>query len=126
MRLKGMGQLYYWSARDWLVRWRPRKADDRGHCKLPLGVVLRGCEALHGNRGVRGRREPPERRLQPRLAAPLSAQWRILAFQSSLGPHSSRNASSGEIKLARMAGTTDASSADNPSVTTAVMVIAGL
>jgi hypothetical protein len=40
--------------------------------------------------------------------------------------YSSRNASSGEIKLARSAGINDAANADNPSVTTAPSVTAGL
>ena len=40
--------------------------------------------------------------------------------------YSTRNASSGEIKLARSAGINDATNADSPSVTTAASVTAGL
>jgi hypothetical protein len=42
------------------------------------------------------------------------------------GRYSARNASSGEIKLARNAGINDAAKADNPSVTTATNVTTGL
>jgi all-trans-retinol 13,14-reductase len=38
-----------------------------------LKTIPGGSVSCDGNRGVRGRREPPERRLQPGLAAPLSA-----------------------------------------------------
>ena len=40
--------------------------------------------------------------------------------------YSARNASNGEIKLARKAGTKDATSADNPSTMTATSVTTGL
>src|SRR6185312_5589493 len=40
--------------------------------------------------------------------------------------HSARNASKGEIELARRAGIKDAANADNPSATTAINVTAGL
>ena len=39
--------------------------------------------------------------------------------------HSARNASSGEMELARSAGITDAASADNPSITTAASITMG-
>ena len=44
----------------------------------------------------------------------------------ALNRYSDRNASSGEIKLARSAGINDAANADNPSVTTATNVTTGL
>jgi hypothetical protein len=40
--------------------------------------------------------------------------------------YSIRNASSGEIELARIAGATDASNADNPSTAMAAIVTGGL
>jgi hypothetical protein len=40
--------------------------------------------------------------------------------------YSARNASNGELKLARNAGINEAANAHNPSVTTAVNVTAGL
>ena len=40
--------------------------------------------------------------------------------------HSARNASSGEIRLARNAGISDATSAENPSARTAANVTTGL
>jgi hypothetical protein len=40
--------------------------------------------------------------------------------------HSARSASSGEIELARNAGISEATSADNPSVTTATNITMGL
>ena len=49
------------------------------------------------------------------------------AQQAAIGQsYWARNASSGEIKLARMAGTIDASSADSPSARIAATVTAGL
>ena len=63
------------------------------------------------------------------LLSPGSRSYRA-AFpkniNNNLGGHSARNASSGEIKLARMAGTIDASNADSPSAMTAAIVTAGL
>jgi hypothetical protein len=41
-------------------------------------------------------------------------------------PYSARNASSGEIELARNAGIKDAAKADNPSAATAIAVTTGL
>jgi hypothetical protein len=41
-------------------------------------------------------------------------------------PYSARNAPTGEMRLARSAGTRDATNADNPRVTPAIVVTEGL
>ena len=55
-----------------------------------------------------------------------SKAGKLLDTTLSRTPYSARNASTGEMRLVRSAGTREATNADNPSVATAIDITEGL